>query len=49
MLNLSLNISTGYPSNSHILTAQSTAGGDSFITIGHSILDSTQFIMPEDK
>lgn len=39
----------GYPSNSHILTAQSTAGGDSFITIGHSILDSTQFIMPEDK
>lgn len=39
----------GYPSNSHILTTQSSAGGDSFITIGHSILDSTQFIMPEDK
>lgn len=39
----------GYPSSSHILTTQGPAGSDGYITIGHSILDSTQFIMPEDK
>ncbi|KAK3932220.1 Roquin-1 [Frankliniella fusca] len=39
----------GYPSSSHILTTQAPAGSDGYITIGHSILDSTQFIMPEDK